>query len=977
MDSNPKAPGPPAASQPPAVARKGFPPQRWIRLAIADNRVNRTLNNRWVRVALAKWYGLVVAVFVALAIPLLIVPIGSGPDHWWDAVKSQIGGLVLAGQYHPVLSAFVFILVCMLTYAGYEANQALGEAQTAADRSQRKEDIKEALSPGFDALQQQGERATTAAQGAEAAAIATRNEMKELARHLVQAAPAIPANVAAPTGLSRPVTLVGRDDVLNALMDGLCEGGSIGVFALEGMGGVGKSALAAEAVARLAEDREAFPGGAAWIACEGLTGDEGLAELRARVARAFGLEQVAAQAVPAVQRAALGQALAQRPCTLLALDNVEPGLDARAAIDTLAVTNHTAVLLTARQAVAPEKLSPIVLSPLDDANAATLFGQRLQQADRAHARPNAQDIPLILAVVEAVGGLPLAIELTAAYAGVQGLPLKRIIAQLAEDHLDAAAFRADPARAPAARFDHSWQVLTPTQQRTFAGLSLVAGASFPRDAALAFAKAAPDPKRADDPSERADPEGDVAALVSYALVEPLAGERLRLHPLLREYAAKRLRDLGSSVGERLGDAMVAYWLAYAQAHVGYEGMDGLEGEASGLMGALEWAHQHSRNGDVLTLAGSIGFAWTIRGRWNEILGALEWAGEAAERIEDRREQWWVSDGKGKILGRLGRMDAARSSMANALKLAEELDDLPGQQSAVHNLAILDASTGRPGAARTGFERALEMARQLDDLAAEGSVMCELAVLDRQTGRLEAARTGFERALEIARQLDDLAAEGEEVHSLAVLDRQTGRLEAARAGYERALELARQLGDPAAERSVMHNLAVLDAETGRLEAARAGYERALELARQLGDPAAERDDVHDLALLDRQTGRLAEAEAGYERALELAQQVGDPRAESVILVNFGYFSAEQLGDPERGRKLILNSLAISDTLNNVYNAGKCHQFLAWIDEDGGNLENAVAHYREALRRFVQVQSPDAERVREDLRALGVDPDEGEA
>lgn len=165
-----------------------------------------------------------------------------------------------------------------------------------------------------------------------------------------------PAQVIALAGLPRAVSLIGRDALLADLMAKLRAGDAIGVFALEGMGGVGKTPLAAEIVARLAEETSAFPGGAAWIDCEELEGEAGLADLWARVARALGLEQVAALPNPQTRRAALAAALARRERLLLALDNLEPGLDADAALDTLSLRGHTALLLTARQKVAPLRL---------------------------------------------------------------------------------------------------------------------------------------------------------------------------------------------------------------------------------------------------------------------------------------------------------------------------------------------------------------------------------------------------------------------------------------------------------------------------------------------------------------------------------------------------------------------------------------------------------------------------------------------
>ena len=56
-----------------------------------------------------------------------------------------------------------------------------------------------------------------------------------------------------------------------------------------------------------------------------------------------------------------------------------------------------------------------------------------------------------------------------------------------------------------------------------------------------------------------------------------------------------------------------------EAHPGYEGMDALEAEAAGLMGALAWAHEQARHREVLGLAHGTWKAWGVRGRRDEEL----------------------------------------------------------------------------------------------------------------------------------------------------------------------------------------------------------------------------------------------------------------------------------------------------------------------------------------------------------------------
>ena len=67
--------------------------------------------------------------------------------------------------------------------------------------------------------------------------------------------------------------------------------------------------------------------------------------------------------------------------------------------------------------------------------------------------------------------------------------------------------------------------------------------------------------------------------------------------------------------------------------------------------------------------------------------------------------------------------------------------------------------------------------------------------------------------------------------------------------------------------------------------------------------------------------------------------------------------------------MMEALALFQRLNAVLDLGYCYQHLGWLERDQGNRAAAIAHFREALRCLEQVQSPDAEDVRANLRTLG--------
>jgi tetratricopeptide (TPR) repeat protein len=706
----------------------------------------------------------------------------------------------------------------------------------------------------------------------------------------------------APTGLPGLAKLVGRDQKLSDLREKL-RADATGIFALEGMGGVGKSALAAEITRLMWAEEKELPGGAAWISCDKLEGEDGLAELWAKVAWALGLEYIPKLPDVRQQPVALAAELARRPKMLLTLDNIEPKLDVDQVLNILAIPGHTVLLLTARQAIAPERLVAISLDPLPGVEAEDLFNQRLSLADSD--RPTDDDRPDVTPLVEEVGGLPLAIELAAAYTGGQHRAVARVLNDLRQYGLDATALRDPlrPERTVKVCFDCSWQVLTVRQQQLFADLSLLAGASFPRQAAFQLAQG--DASAADAP----DPDGDVATLVSYALVEPVtatrlrvhsvlgeyASERLRLHPLLREYSAERLAQFPPEVRMRLGDAMLKFWLDFAEEHSGAGEIMALETDAEGLQGAMAWAHEHGRTRSLLRLVHLLIMPWNELGRRADEADMYAWANEAAVALGDLSEQCWAEERLALVDAYQGRIEPARRRFAQALTLAQESGNQHVERDALHEVAVIDVLQANFVDAHERFDRALALDRALGSITSEREEIHGLARLAVREGKLEEARSGFEQALNLAKQVSDenerTHAEREEYHELARLDEQAGRLQEARAGFEHALVLSRQLNDRFAIAMDSRHLGFVLGLIGELEQGRGLIEEALDFFQQTGDIYASGLCYWRLAELDSDERKLATSadaralllaseRANYGQALRLFEEYGSPHAETV-------------------------------------------------------------------------------------------------
>ena len=211
-------------------------------------------------------------------------------------------------------------------------------------------------------------------------------------------------------------------------------------------------------------------------------------------------------------------------------------------------------------------------------------------------RPSKEDEKWLQQIVTALGELPLALELVAAYAGIQHLSLTHVLLELKQDTVQATSLNLNTQHTLISRFDRSWAALTPTEQRLFSGLPLLSESDFPREGAvdLAFASMDASERRIGtqynkegkliqlpdfEKNLRKLSEQYVARIVAYILIEPLPDERLRLHPLLRQYAAKRQGELSHEIYKVFVKTVESFWYRYGQLHPDYEGLSSTDAES--------------------------------------------------------------------------------------------------------------------------------------------------------------------------------------------------------------------------------------------------------------------------------------------------------------------------------------------------------------------------------------------------------------
>lgn len=576
------------------------------------------------------------------------------------------------------------------------------------------------------------------------------------------------------------------------------------VFSIDGIGGIGKSALALEVADSYLRYYERLPEEErfdviVWTTAKQtlLTGEgittksqslQNLSDIYTTIAATLERDDIIR--APLDQQDALIRQVLTQQRTLLIVDNLETVDDERVLNFIREVPDPTKVIVTTRHRIDVAYAVRLVGMPSEDALA--LIADEAKQKGVTLTQDDAQRL------YQRTGGVPLAIVWSVAQMGF-GYGVEAMLTRLGQPTSDVAKFCFEAA-VERIRNKPAYQLL----------LALSIFAVDASRIALGFVTDLPDLDRNDG----------LVELEKLSLVNK-QGNRFQLLPLTLVYSKAKLEndvDLEKTLRKR----WVTFFLNFLSEHQKnrYKALDSVKLEQENILNAMDWCWQNNWLGEFIELTRKMDFYLWVTGNWNAQNRYTELGLKAADSAASelvKADFWRLLATQKNVQDEL---DEARHYIQKAIAVYQSYGEKDELTNSFRRLGAIQIKCGEYEAARQSLKKAWELAESLNSKRHITRIQRQLARIDIAEGDYDSAENNLLQAIKWREEQTDLSS------GLAYSYRLLGNVlllkenrDLARQYFQQSMELVTRIDNQVGIAEVNRGLAELEMKSGNIEAAR--------------------------------------------------------------------------------------------------------------------------------------------------------------
>ncbi len=623
------------------------------------------------------------------------------------------------------------------------------------------------------------------------------------------------------------------------------------IHALVGMGGVGKTTLAAQTAQQLRPD---FGDGVLW-ANAAISSPMDILVTWAKVYEHdfSGLSDLESRA------AAVRNLLADKQ-VLLIIDNVLASKDIQALLPN---GKECATLLTTRDLDVAHALNAdsLLLGELSLENARQLLIYILGEARVSAEEEGTREICALLQY------LPLAVEIAAQRLKSRSrMKLSHMAARLQETKNRLGLKISD--HAVRASFEVSWEALDEELRHIFPLLAVFEGRSFSPEAIAYLAD-----------SDVFEVEDLMLSLVALSLVYEEGEMQFRQHPLLADFAHEKLVEV-EPVYRRMSD----YYLEFSHEHqVDYEV---IQAEWENILAGARAAHTQQRWQMVIDYTETLANSWYTQGRHNDARQAYHWGAEASSNLKDEAALASIYLHWAKTCIEQGDYNEAQQHLMPSLTLYQELNDKMGRADIQYQLSRVYLEHNQYSEAEDALVETLSLYTQLGNIEGVGKVLFRQARLKYYRDEFVQAQQIAEEALALQAQSNDTKSIIPTLRILAHITSKRDLPDLAQFYGQRARDLSEELHDQNELASSLYTLTCIYRLQKNLDSAQHYAQASLTINKRFGNRHGEGMLSHQLCMIYKELAQYDLALESALKSLKIFKSVQDRLGCALVLRDIG-------------------------------------------------------------------------------------------
>uniref|UniRef100_A0AAU3I7H4 Tetratricopeptide repeat protein n=1 Tax=Streptomyces sp. NBC_01393 TaxID=2903851 RepID=A0AAU3I7H4_9ACTN len=264
----------------------------------------------------------------------------------------------------------------------------------------------------------------------------------------------------------------------------------------------------------------------------------------------------------------------------------------------------------------------------------------------------------------------------------------------------------------------------------------------------------------------------------------------------------------------------------------------------------------------------------------------------------------------------------------------------------HQLGMIAQERGDYQQAEERYRASLTIVEELGDRAGIAISYHQLGMIAQERGDYQQAEERYRASLTTFEELGVRANIATSYHQLGIIAQERGDYQQAEERYRASLTTFEELGDRTKIATSYHQLGIMAELRGDYRQAEERYRASLTIREELGDRVGIASSYHQLGIIAQARGDYQQAEERYRAALTIVEELGDRSGIATSYHQLGRI-AELRGDYQQAEERYRAALAIAEELGDRAGIATSYHQLGIIAQLRGDYQQAEERYRAAL------------------------------